>query len=111
MLWAFVRDRVNGLLVAFATFPPGALEFLREYRDLPGDAVDDDPRLVDADYGTEVDGAATPAALRRFTERRDQWLEDVPQAASAAGVLYRRVVDDIDPDELLAVVATCGVVS
>ncbi|MEO2106899.1 MAG: DUF58 domain-containing protein [Actinomycetota bacterium] len=72
--------------------------------------LDDDPRLVDADRGTEVDGAATAAARRRFVERRDAWLDGVDATAGAAGVTCLRVVDDLPVEAQILTLPRSGVV-
>lgn len=72
--------------------------------------LDDDPRLVDADYGTQVDGAATPAARRRFADRRDRWLDDVDATAGTAGVGLVRIVDDLPVEAQILALTRSGVV-
>lgn len=72
--------------------------------------LEDDPRLVDADFGTELDGAATPAARRRFTARRDAWLAEVTATAGTAGVALRRLTDDADDTARTTALLTSGVV-
>lgn len=71
--------------------------------------LDDDPRLVDVDYGTQVDGAATPAARQRFAARRDAWLTDIAAVAARAGVAYTRLVGEVDTSALLRVLGASGV--
>lgn len=71
--------------------------------------LDDDPRLVDIDYGTQIDGAATPAARRRFEARRDTWLTDTAALATSAGVAYTRVVGPVDTTALLGVLGSSGI--
>ena len=73
--------------------------------------LEDDPELVDVDYGTRVEAADTPAARRRLEDRRDAWLDTVAADAAACRVRLVRVVDDAPADEQLLALPTAGVVA
>lgn len=71
--------------------------------------VTDDPRLIDVDYGTVINGAATDAARRRFAAARDAWLDGVTGQARSADIALRRQVGPLDSAGLLRLLPAIGV--